>query len=396
MSDAAVIGTAAVPCGKLMTKPDAPLQVLEHEILAACVLEAVNDAGIDKSAIGALVFAHPRVYTRQLYFATFVANYLHLPVDGVVMEVLGNGMTGGLAFDQALDQVTSGRVDVALALGVSFETAADTRAHLSNSMRAVGDVDFQSSCGFTPISWYAMDAMRYMHDFGASRAELASVAVKNRRHASLNPLAQFRKLISLDEVLAQRTIVEPLGLLEVPPRSDGAACIVIANEEFAKDLGRPYARVRGRGFHHEGVHQVSDKPNDMTAFVPARRAAQTAYEAAGITAADIDFAELYAPCTIVEICVAEACGLLERGKGARASADGQTSIGGRIPLSTSGGLLSRGHPPHVTPLYGFVELADQLRRCAGARQVEGAELGLITCELGNYNAALVHILQAAA
>ena len=305
-------------------------------------------------------------------------------------------MTGGLAFDQAVDQVTSGRADVALALGVSFETAADTRAHLNNMMRAVGDVDFQASCGFTPISWYAMDAMRYMHDFGASRAEIASVAVKNRKHASLNPLAYFRKPITLEEVLSQRMIVEPLGLLEVPPRLDGAACIVVATEEIANDIGHSYALLRGRGFHHEGVHEISDVPNDMTAFVPAARAAQIAYDEAGITAADIDFAELYAPCTIIEICVAEACGLLERGKGARASADGQTSLGGRIPICTSGGLLSRGHAPHATPLYSLVEVAEQLRHRAGDRQVKDARFGLATCELGNYNAALTHVLEAVA
>ena len=86
---AAIIGAAAVPCGKLMAKADAPLQVLEHEVLAGCVIEAVKDAGVDKSSIGALVFANPRAYTRQLYFATFMANYLRLPTDGIVMEVLG-------------------------------------------------------------------------------------------------------------------------------------------------------------------------------------------------------------------------------------------------------------------------------------------------------------------
>src|SRR5690606_9888745 len=107
----AVIGGAAVPCGKLMERPDAPLQVLEHEVLARCVLDAVRDAGIEKSRIGSLVFSHPRVYARQLYFATFMAHYLRLPADGIVMEVLGNGMTGGLAFDQAVDQVANGRAD---------------------------------------------------------------------------------------------------------------------------------------------------------------------------------------------------------------------------------------------------------------------------------------------
>ncbi|HYM32672.1 MAG TPA: thiolase family protein [Candidatus Cybelea sp.] len=392
----AVIGAAAVPCGRLMQPESAPLQVIEHEVLAGCVLDAVADAGIDKSDIGSLVFTHPRVYTKQMYFGTFMANYLRIKCDGILMEVLGNGMTGGLAFDQAMEQVASGRADVALALGTSFETGAPTAEHLNTTIRATGDVDFQTPCGFTPISWYAMDAARYMHDFGATRAELAMVAVKNRRHAALNPLAQFRKPITLEEVLAQRPIVEPLGLYEVPPRSDGAACIVLASEDVARGLKKPYAHIRGRGFHHEGAHQISEVPNDMTAFEAARRAARAAYDDARIKAADIDFAELYAPCTIVEICVAEACGLVPRGRGAKATAAGETALGGRIPICTSGGLQSRGHPPYCTPLYSIVEMAEQLRHRAGERQVPGAEIGITSCELGNYNAALIHVMEAVA
>lgn len=393
---ATVIGAAAVPCGRLMARADAPEQVLEHEVLAGCVLDAVADAGIDKAQIGSLVFTHPRDYTRQLYFGTFMANYLRLPCDGIVMEVIGNGMTGGLAFDQAAEQVASGRAEVALALGVSFETGGDTATHLNTTIRATGDVDFQTPFGFTPISWYAMDAARYMHDFGATRAELAAVAVKNRRHAVLNPLAQFRKPITLEEVLAQRPIVEPLGLYEVPPRSDGAACVVLASEDVARALGRPYLRLRGRGFHHEGAHQISEVPNDMTAFNAAARASAAAYRAAGIGPADVDLAELYAPCTIVEVLVSEAIGLVPRGQGARAAASGETALGGRIPICTSGGLQSRGHPPYVTPLYSYVELAEQLRGRAGARQVRGAEIGIASSELGNYNAALIHVLEAVA
>lgn len=392
----AVIGGAAVPCGKWMEKPDAPIQVLEHEVLARCVLDAVKDAGIDKSRIGSLVFSHPRVYTRQLYFATFMAHYLRLPADGVVMEVLGNGMTGGLAFDQAVDQVANGRAEVALALGTSFEMGADTAAHLNNTMRATGDVDFQSSCGFTPIAWYAMDAVRYMHEFKATREQIASVAVKNRAHAALNPLAQYRKSITLEEVMAQRMIVEPLGLLEVPPRSDGAACLVVATEEVARQTGRPYALIRGRGFHHEGAHQISEVPSDMTAFMPATIASSRAYREAGINAKDLDFAEIYAPCTIVEICVSEAIGLFPRGEGAAAAAAGATTLGGEKPICTSGGLQSRGHPPYVTPLYSVFEVLEQLRHRAGARQVKDATLGLAICELGNYNAALVHVMEAVA
>src|SRR3546814_12721605 len=115
-----------------------------------------------------------------------------------------------------------------------------------------------------------MDAVRYMHDFGATRAELANVAVKDRRHASLNPIAQFRKPLTLEEVLAARPIVEPLGLFEVPPRGDGAVCLVVCSEEVANATGRPYALVRGRGFAHEGAHQLNELPSDMSPLVSAK------------------------------------------------------------------------------------------------------------------------------
>lgn len=393
---AAIIGAAAIPCGRIQKPLDVELRNLEHEVLAGCVLDAVNQAGVGKEHIDAMVFCHPRPYTEQLYFGTFMANYLRLPTNGIVMEVVGNGMTGGLAFDQAAQMIETGRADVALALGVNFETAVDSAQHMNRSMRATGDVAFHTPFGFTPISWYAMDAMRYMHETGATREQIASVAVKNRRHASLNPVAQYRELVTLEEVLAQRPIVEPFGLFEVPPRSDGAACIVLASEEFARSLGKPYAQVIGRGFHHEGAHQISEVPSNMIEFNAAVRAGAEAYRTAGVQAQDMDFAELYAPCTIVEVLVSEALGLTPRGEGAIQAAAGETALGGRIPICTSGGLIARGHPPFITPLYSYLEVFEQLTNRAGERQVSGATLGMAACELGNYNAALVHILEAAA
>jgi acetyl-CoA C-acetyltransferase len=392
----AVIGGAASPNGKLQTAADAPLQALEHEILAPLVIDAMAAAGLPKEEVGALVFAMCRPYTLQKYFATYMANYLRLPLKGTIMEVLGNGMTGGMAFDEAVNAVASRHADVALALGINMESQANSAEHMMTTMRAVGDVDFHSIFGFTPISWYAMDAVRYMHEFGASRAELASIAVKDRRHASLNPIAQFRKPLTLEEVLAARPIVEPLGLYEVPPRSDGAVCLVVCAEDVAKAVGRPYALVRGRGFFHEGAHQINEVPNDMTAFVSAQGAAAAAYGSAGIAAADLDLAELYAPCTIVQVLAGEALGLTPRGKGAAQAAAGETSLGGRIPICTSGGCLSRGHPAYVTGLLTIFELWEQLTHRAGERQVRNARLGAGSCELGNYNAALVHVLEAVA
>jgi acetyl-CoA C-acetyltransferase len=392
----AVVGAAASPIGKLQTGPGEPLQVLEHEVLAPLVIDALATAGLPKEEVDAMVFAMCRPYTLQKYFATFLANYLRLPLKGTIMEVLGNGMTGGLAFDEAVNAVRLGHADVALALGVNMESQASAADHMMSSMRATGDVDFHTVFGFTPIAWYAMDAVRYMHETGATRAELASVAVKDRRHASLNPIAQFKKPLTLEEVLAARPIVEPLGLYEVPPRGDGAVCLVVCAEEMAKAAGRPYALVRGRGFFHEGAHQINEVPSDMTAFISAHTAAKTAYEQAGITPADLDFAELYAPCTIVQVLVSEAMGLTQRGRGAAQAAAGETALGGRIPICTSGGCLSRGHPAFVTGLLTIYELWEQLTHRAGKRQVAGARLGAGSCELGNYNAALIHILEAAA
>jgi len=343
-----------------------------------------------------MIFTLPRPYTQQKYFGTFMANYMRLPCDGLVMEVMGNGMTPALTFQVAVDQVRLGRTKVALALGVNFETGTPAPEHMMSSMRATGDVDFHVPFGFTPISWYAMDAVRYMYEHGATREELAMVAVKNRRHAIDNPVAQFRKPMTLDDVLAQRPIVEPLGLFEVPGRGDGAVCLVVAQEDVAKSTGRPYVNIRGEGFYHEGAHQISEVPNDMIAFEAAQRAGAKAFADAGVSAAAMDLAELYAPCTIVEVLVAEALGLCPVGQGARQAASGETALGGRIPICTSGGLLSRGHPAYVTALYSYFELLEQLRGRGGARQVQNAELALACTELGNYNAAMVHVLEAVA
>jgi acetyl-CoA acetyltransferase len=132
----------------------------------------------------------------------------------------------------------------------------------------------------------------------------------------------------------------------------------------------------------------------MIALDAAVIASRAAYNDAGIGPQDIDVAELYAPCTIVEVLASEAAGLVSRGRGAHAAKSGETSLGGRIPISTSGGLTSRGHPSYATPLYNVIELADQLRGRGGDRQVANAGLALLMNELGNYNAAMVHVLEA--
>jgi acetyl-CoA acetyltransferase len=384
--DAYVVGVGALPVGNYS-------HLLEHEMIVGAFLAAVADAGVTKEQIDALIFSHPRIYADQRYFATFIAGYLELPVGDVLMEVLGNGMTGALAFDTAVERVKTGQAQVAVALGVSRELHIPTPRHMEFTMRTVGDVDFHAPFGVTPIAWYAMNATRYLAEFNVSHETLATVAVKNRRHASLNPIAQYRKEITVEDVLNARPIVRPLSLLDVPPRSDGAAAIIVASPAVAQALGRDQVGVVARGFHHEGVHQVAAVPESLVEFESAKIASAKALDAAGITSQAIDLAEVYAPCSIIEVILSESIGLFPRGEGAHAAAAGETSLGGRIPIATSGGCGSRGHPPMATPLYQVVELVEQLRGDAGARQVVGAEVGITASELGDYNSTLVHVLR---
>jgi acetyl-CoA acetyltransferase len=154
--------------------------------------------------------------------------------------------------------------------------------------------------------------------------------------------------------------------------------------------------VRGRGFEHEGLHQLSDRRSDALDYASLRGAAARALASAEVALGDMSLYQLYAPCTIVEVLATEALGLFERGRGAWAAHAGLTSMGSSHPVNTCGGLLSRGHPPEATPLYDIVEAVEQLTGRAGPRQIAGARLAMTVSELGKYNAALVHVLEGCA
>lgn len=393
MTRAAILGYAAVPVFAYQ-RLAGDAAILEHELASSVVLEAMTMSGLGREDVDGVVVAHPGDHTRQGYFHTFLTAYLGIRARASVIQVLGNGMTGGHCFDQALLQVCSGQSQCTLAVGAHFETAVPTSTHLDYSIRLTGDVDFQSIFGAVPIAWYAMDAQRYLYEFGVSRATLASIALKNREHAMRNPLAQYRSSLSLDEVLNARPIVEPLGLYEVPGRADGAAALVIVSEDLAKASGRPYVLVRSRGFEHEGLHQMSDQYCDALNYDTLRQASRRALLKAKLSLQDMGTFQLYAPCTVVEALASEALGLFARGHGADAAQGGATRFDGPSPINTCGGCLSRGHPPEVSPLYDVIEACTQLLGRASERQVARHEFALTASELGKYNAALVHVLQA--
>lgn len=393
MSRVAIIGAAATPVGRLAPRPGEMAVEFEHGILGRIARNAMSDAGIMPRDVGSAIFTAPPPTTRQLGFGSFMAAQLGLRLRGQLAEVQQMGITGGIAFDQAASDVLLGRAEFALAMGVAVQSGADSATAMDHSVRVVGDVDFQSPFGLTPIAWYALDAARYMHETGATRADIAHVALKSRAFARQNPLAQFREPLTVEQVLQQPMVVEPLGRLEVPARADGAICLVLCREERARDLGVPAVVVTGRGFANDGYHQMGDHAHDITAFPAAFEAGSAALTEARCAINDIDVAELYAPCTITEVLVSEALGIFPRGHGAAAAREGRTGPAGDHPLNTSGGCLARGHPPSLTALYGLLELREQLLGIAGPRQLHRARRGLHICELGNYNAALAHVLE---
>ena len=280
------------------------------------------------------------------------------------------------AFHLAFNAVRSGQHDTALALGAEKMNVADKNLANVALARAVdveelvaeqGQRVLTDGAGPLFMEIYAGFARDYMNMSGATRNDLAAAAAKNRFHGSLNPNAQFRRAVTAEEVLASRTIVDPLTLFMCSPVSDGAAALVLGTREMARRAGGPLVRVRASAMQ-TGRKQG---PDDAVA-----RAAAKAYEAGGVGPEDLDAIELHDAAIPAEFIVLEELGVAARGEAGSLLHDGATRLGGRVPVNPSGGLLSRGHPIGATGTGQLVELADQLRGRAGKRQVEDARIAL--------------------
>jgi acetyl-CoA acetyltransferase len=227
-----------------------------------------------------------------------------------------------------------------------------------------------------------------MDRYGTTEEQMAHVAVKNHRHGVMNPKAQFQKEITLETVLRSPYVADPLKLFDCCPFTDGAAAVVLASAEVARKHLRPVwvlgsAAASDTMFMHE--------KRDLSRVDATERAAQGAYRQAGLSPADVDVVELHDCFTIAEIVATEGLGLFDPGTGGIAAERGWTSLGGKIPVNTSGGLKSKGHPIGATGAAQIAEIATQLRGQAGPRQVEGARVGLTHTLGGNTATVLVSL-----
>jgi acetyl-CoA C-acetyltransferase len=288
-------------------------------------------------------------------------------------------------------EVASGFSDIVLVSGVEKMTdvGGDQATY---ALSTAADQEYEGYHGITFPGLYAMMARAHMHAYGTTREQLAHVAVKNHHNGSLNPLAQYPFEVTLEEVLSSTMVADPLRILDCSPITDGAAAAILCPLDMARSLtDKPIVKITGVGHATDTI--ALHNREDLTFLKATAKAGEAAYAMAGKRPQDIDLAEVHDCFTIAEICVIEALGFVEVGKGGTAAESGLTAIGGKIPVNASGGLKAKGHPVGATGAAQIVEVVKQLRGDAGKRQVEGARVGLTQNMGGSGGSALVHILE---
>ncbi|MFG2250144.1 thiolase family protein [Spirillospora sp. NPDC048823] len=384
-----VAGVGMTRFGKFL---DRGLKSLAAEAIEA----ALKDAGLDRGRIQAAYMGNAA--------ASVITGQVLIPGE-VVLRGMGIGRipvvnvenacaTSATAFHQAAAMITAGVYDVVLVTGfeklhhqdklrtfsvfqgaIDVEAAAETMAWLA---RKAAEAESATGAGTEGqgrsvfMDLYAELARSYMREYGATPRHFAMVSAKNSVHGSLNPKAQYQKALTVQDVLAAPMVVDPLTLTMCSPIGDGAAAIVLVSERTAAELGlrdrvRVLSSVLASGWDHEPAG------DDLTAVEYAARAA---YETGGVGPDDLDVVELHDASSPAELVHYEYLGLAPKGEGVRLVEDGDTRVGGRIPVNTSGGLLRKGHPIGASGAGQIVELADQLRGRCGARQVAGARTAL--------------------
>lgn len=365
MPDAHVAGVATLPLGT----HDVP----ERSLATRVALEASEDAGVALGAVDGVYMPKPRPWAKQKFFSTALVGYLGLDVARN-LEVYTGGTSGGKALHGAVSDVRSGRVDTALVLAVERNSTVDTDRYFEYVL-SLFDREFASPAGPSIPGVYAQSLQRYLHEYDVDREDVASVVVKNRDNGAANPDGVFDSSTDVASVLDSPPIADPLRLYECPRPCDGAAALVVTSEADGP-------RVTGIGHHHPPSH-LSGVAGVSTATLPAvEPSADEAFADAGVSVADLDVLEPYAPFPHVEAILSEELGLFDRGEGAAACARGRTRPDGEVPVSPSGGCLGRGHPAMVTPLLNHAAAVRQLRGTAPV-QVPDASTVLTTSEHGH-------------
>ncbi|KMS52040.1 hypothetical protein V474_03025 [Novosphingobium barchaimii LL02] len=380
MSDAFIVGADMIRFGR---HPDrTPFQ-----LAAEAALLALDDAGITIREVEA-------IYAGSTFNSASMVAQRVLQLIGqtgaMCVNVSNACAAGATAVRQAILAVKSGEYDVVLAVGAEKNPRGLMGGPLTEGPPPEGLFG-----SVAPPSIFAEAGMVHASRYGTTIEQFAKVAVKNHHHATMNPKAAYRTETPLEDVLASEMIAWPLTKLMCSPNVDGAAAVVVVSERKARELGLARAvRVRGSVLVSDPYEARAPEmfdPNSVT-----RLAVGKAYEQAGLGPEDLDMVELHDCFATAELLHYENLGLCGEGEAGRLIDSGDTALGGRLPVNVSGGLLAKGHPIGATGVANIVEVVHHLRGEAGARQVEGARIGL-THVLGfaSVAAAGVHVLEKA-
>jgi acetyl-CoA C-acetyltransferase len=359
MRKVAVIG---VGNSKFGPRQDATLGELTFE----AVKPAYEDAGITGKDIPFVALGSAGGWYEETLPAVVTAEYCGLTGAGLV-HCEAACASGSAAFATAYLDVASGHDDIALAIGVEKMTEIDTQT----MMELIGRAGYYfwefHNFGITFPGYYALHATNHMAKYGTTQEDLARVSVKNHKYAAMNPVAHFQKEITLKDALESRVIAWPLKLYDCCPMTDGASAVVLASEEKVRELkiDTP-VWVAGVGYS-SGSANLTNREN-FVGLKAAVLAAQRAFKQAGIEPDDVEAADVHDCFTIAEIMAYEDVGFCKKGDGAKLIREGQTEIGGKIPVNVDGGLKAKGHPIGATGCSMIYELTKQLREEAQKRQ----------------------------
>jgi acetyl-CoA C-acetyltransferase len=365
---------------------DRDLRSLAVEAATKCL----DDAHCAPSQVEAFFlgnFAGPS-FVGQNHLAPYVAGALGITgVPATRFEAAC--ASSGAAFFHAVQCVAAGIYDVVLVSGVEKMTS-QTTARVAEILSGAGDMGGEMKAGATFPALFAMIARRHMHVYGTTREHMASVAVKNHFNGVMNPQAHLRKLITMEQALSGKPVADPLTVYDCSPVSDGAAAVlVVAAERASEFTSKP---VRVLGISQTSGRLALDQKEDITKLQAVKTSAEKAYKMAGLTATDIEFAEVHDCFTIAEILAMEELGFVPKGEGGPYVYSGATALNGSRPVNASGGLKSKGHPVGATGAAQICEVVQQIRGEAGPRQVKRNRVGLAQNLGGSGATSVVTIL----
>src|SRR5262245_7551673 len=333
MRPVAVIGAGKTPFGAFA---DRDLRSLAVEAGERCLRNAgVSPGQVESFFLGN--FAGPS-FVGQNHLAPYVSTALD--IQGVPSTRFEAACaSSGSAFFHAWAQVASGVYDIVMVAGVEKMTS-QPGPRVTEILAAAGDAATEMKAGSTFASLFAMIARRHMYQYGTKREHLSAVAVKNHANGALNPDAHMRKVITFEQAMAGKPIAEPLNLYDCSLVSDGAAAVVLAPLDRAREFTRKPVRVLG--ISQASDYVALDQKADITTFPAVCRAGHKAYDVARLGPKDIQFAEVHDCFTIAEIVATEDLGFVSKGEGGPFAAEGRSARTGELPVNTSGGLKSKG------------------------------------------------------